>query len=65
MKITWIVVLLSLSLCVLQISDLYAFPVTFYEPVNVQNRMCELCTFSQIRSQMCLHFTKIHIDNGV
>ena len=39
--------------CVMQISDLYAFPVLFYEPVNVQNLMCELCTFSQIRSQMC------------
>ena len=24
----------------MQISDLYAFPVLFYEPVNVQNRKC-------------------------
>ena len=26
-----------------------------YEPLNVQNRMCELCTFSQIRSHIHMH----------
>ena len=26
----------------------------FYESLNVQNRMCELCTFSQIRSQLLM-----------
>ena len=27
-----------------QISDLNLFPITFYEPLNLQNQMCELCT---------------------
>ena len=26
-----------------------------YEPLNVQNRMCELCTFSQIQSHIRMH----------
>ena len=31
-----------------------------YESLNVQNRMCELCTFSQIWSHMCI---AIHAKN--
>ena len=23
----------------------FVFPITFYEPLNVQNQICELCTF--------------------
>ena len=32
-----------------QISDNDVFPIMCYEPLNVPNQMCELCTFSQIR----------------
>ena len=42
----------TIPLSVQQISDLYLLPIMFYEPLNVQNQMCELCTFSQIRSQI-------------
>ena len=34
----------------LQVSDVYAVPTRFYEFLNELNRMCELCTFSQIQS---------------
>ena len=44
----------TIPLSVQQISDLNLFPVTFYKPLNVQDRMCELCTFSQIQSHMKL-----------
>ena len=33
-----------------QISDLYTVPIRFYESLKGKNRMCELCTFSQIQS---------------
>ena len=52
MKLAGIVVLLYIPLLVLQMSDLNVVPVMCYEPLNVQNRMCELCTFSQIRSHI-------------
>ena len=42
----------TIPLSVQQISDIYLLPIMFYEPLNVQNQMCELCTFSQIRSHM-------------
>ena len=42
----------TIPLLVQQISDHDVFPIMCYEPLNVQNRMCELCTFSQIRSQL-------------
>ena len=44
----------TIPLLSLKISDLHTVPNKFYESLNVENRMCELCTFSQIRSQMAL-----------
>ena len=41
-----------ISLWFLKVLHLYTIPCGFYEPPNEQNRMCELCTFSQIRSHM-------------
>ena len=40
----------TIPLLILQILDLYDIPNRFYESLNEQNQMCELCTFSQIRS---------------
>ena len=34
----------------------------FYESLNVQNRMCELCTFSQIWSHM---WNQMHLDDAI
>ena len=42
----------TIPLLAQQISDHNVFPIMCYEPLNVQNRMCELCTFSQIRSHI-------------
>ena len=42
MKLAGIVELCTIPLSVY-------FRIMFYESLNVQNRMCELCTFSQIR----------------
>ena len=53
MKLAGIVVLATIPQSVQQISDLSVFPIMFDEPWNAQNRMCELCTFSQIRSKLC------------
>ena len=44
----------TIPLSFLQILDLYTVPTGFYESLNEENRMCELCTFSQIWS----HFKK-------
>ena len=41
----------TIPLSFLQILDLYTVSSKFYESLNDKNRMCELCTFSQIRSQ--------------
>ena len=35
----------TIPLLILQILDLYVVPTRFYESLNEQNRMCELCTF--------------------
>ena len=40
----------------------------YYEPLNVENWMCELCTFSQIRSHIYIYiyiyiYTYIYIPN--
>ena len=32
----------------------------FYESLNVQNQMCELCTFSQMRSHMQSYLVDVH-----
>ena len=42
----------TIPLSVQQILHLNVFPIMFYESLNVQNRMCELCMFSQIRSHV-------------
>ena len=44
----------SIPLSFLQILDLYTVPIRFYVSLNEENRMCELCTFSQIQSHMCI-----------
>ena len=40
----------TIPLSFLQILDLYTVSFKFYESLNEKNRMCELCTSSQIRS---------------
>ena len=43
----------------LKVSYLYTIPFGLYESPNEQNRMCELCTFSQIRSHLFM-FLLVH-----
>ena len=38
----------------LQVSSLSVIPNRFYESLKLKNWMCELCTFSQIRSHLSL-----------
>ena len=45
----------TIPLSSLKISKLYDFSSRFYESLNGKNWMCELCTFSQIRSHICMH----------
>ena len=44
----------TIPLTFLQILDLYTatVPTRFYGSLNKENRMCELCTFSQIQSHI-------------
>ena len=42
----------TMPLSFLKVSHLNTIPYGFYESPNEQNWMCELCTFSQIRSHM-------------
>ena len=42
----------TIPLLSLKISTLYIILYGYYESPNAQNRMCELCTFSQIQSQL-------------
>ena len=42
----------TIPLSFLQILDLYTVFSGLYESLNEENRMCELCTFSQIWSHM-------------
>ena len=42
----------TIPLSFLKVSNLYTIPCGFYGSPNEQNRMCELCTFSQIRSHI-------------
>ena len=44
----------TISLSFLKVSHLYTIPCGLYESPNEQNRMFELCTFSQIRSRVML-----------
>ena len=45
----------TIPLSLLQILVLYSVPYRIYESLNEENRMCELCTFSQIRSHITTH----------
>ena len=49
----------TIPLSFLQILDLYTVFSRFYESLNEENWMCELCTFSQIRS----HIRTLGIQN--
>ena len=40
----------TIPLTALKVSTLYIIHCDFYRYPNTQNRMCELCTFSRIRS---------------
>ena len=51
----------TIPLSFLKVSHLYTIPCSFYESPNEQNRMCELCTFSQIRSHLIT--TLLHCHN--
>ena len=53
-----------IPLTFLQISDLYTVPTRFYESLKDKNRMCELCTFSQIRSHIVKerYYCRSYID---
>ena len=53
-KFSGFIKLPAISLLCLQVSDLYAVPTRFYESLNEQNQMCELCMFSQIQSQITI-----------
>ena len=44
----------AISLSFLKVSHLHTILCGLYESPNEQNRMCELCTFSQIWSQIML-----------
>ena len=46
----------TIPLVVQQFSDINVFPIMCYKLLNLQNRMCELCTFSQIQSQFINYF---------
>ena len=49
----------TIPLLSLKISDLHTVPNRFYESWNVENRMSELCTFSQIRSHIIMYNTSV------
>ena len=55
----------TIPLLSLKISDLHTVPNRFYESLNVENHMCELCTFSQIRSHIMRHVNKYIIFSSV
>ena len=47
--------MITIPLSTLKFSKLCDFSSRFYESLNGKNRMCELCTFSQIRSHIMLN----------
>ena len=49
----------TIPLSLLKISELCDIPSRFYESLNEKNRMCELCTFSQIWSHILMIHTHI------
>ena len=57
--------LLTIPLLHLQILDHYVFPITFYEPLNVQNQMCVLCIFANsVTYVKRFHSFIIHLMNS-
>ena len=46
----------TIPLATWQVLNLYIIPCGFYGSPNEKNRMCELCTFSQIRSQIATFY---------
>ena len=54
-KLSGIVELLAIPLIFLKDSKLYTIPCGSYRSLNEQNQMCELCTFSQIRSHLQIY----------
>ena len=48
-----------IPLSVQQLSYPNVYPIMFYESLNVQNRMCELCMFSQIRSHIRITYSYV------
>ena len=64
MKLAGIVELLSTPLLVQKFLDPDVFPIMCYETLNVQNWMCELCTFSQIRSHI-INYIGYHASNKI
>ena len=51
----------TIPLSPLKVSHLYTIPYGFYGSSNDQNWMCELCTFSQIQSQMIMSLGEIRV----
>ena len=48
----------------LKISHLSIIPNRFYEVPKLKNWMCELCTFSQIRSHIAIATVEFPIQSG-
>ena len=62
MKLAGIVELIALyqsSKCPILMFILY---IMFYESLNVQNRMCELCMFSQIRTHIYYFYQQSYLS---
>ena len=52
----------TIPLSSLKISTLYTIICDFYASPNAQNRMCELCTFSQIRLHILVASSKLEAE---
>ena len=46
-------------LSVRQILNVDVVPITYYEPLNVQNRICKLCKISKIQSQIYFSYSYV------
>ena len=51
----------TIPLSSLKVSNLYTVAFGFYGSSNEQNRMCELCTFSQIQSHIEVKFCSYNL----
>ena len=52
----------TIPLSFLQISDLYTVPTRFYESL-MRKIMCELCTFSEMWSQLAKHISIVKTES--